>query len=53
MIRCAKSNDLRMTALGFPVFRYRLAAFTLSGAFGGLSGILLANEGAYISHAMM
>src|SRR5688500_6645504 len=37
VIRGAKSNDLRMTALGFPVFRYRLAAFTLSGAFGGLA----------------
>ena len=53
MIRGAKSNELRMTALGFPVFRYRLAAFILSGAFGGLAGILLANEGAYISPAMM
>ena len=53
VLRGAKSNDLRMTALGFPVFRYRLAAFTLSGAFGGLAGILLANEGAYISPAMM
>ncbi|WP_422000622.1 branched-chain amino acid ABC transporter permease [Reyranella sp.] len=53
VIRGARSNDLRMTALGFPVFRYRLAAFTLAGAFGGLAGILLANEGAYISPAMM
>ena len=53
VIRGAKSNDLRMTALGFPVFRYRLVAFTISGAFGGLAGILLANEGAYISPAMM
>jgi branched-chain amino acid transport system permease protein len=53
VIRGAKSNDLRMTALGFPVFRYRLAAFVLSGAFGGLAGVLLANEGAYISPAMM
>ena len=53
VIRGARSNELRMTALGFPVFRYRLAAFTLSGALGGLAGILLANEGAYISPAMM
>jgi branched-chain amino acid transport system permease protein len=53
VLRGAKSNELRMTALGFPVFRYRLAAFTISGALGGLSGILLANEGAYISPAMM
>src|SRR5216683_3051564 len=33
VIRGAKSNDLRMTALGFPVFRYRLAAVVLSVAF--------------------
>jgi len=53
VIRGAKSNELRMTALGFPVFRYRLAAFTIAGSLGGLSGILLANEGAYVSPAMM
>ena len=53
VIRGARSNDLRMTALGFPVFRYRLAAFTIAGALGGLAGILLANDGAYISPAMM
>ena len=53
VLRGAKSNELRMTALGFPVFRYRLAAFVISGAFGGLAGVLLANEGAYVSPAMM
>jgi len=53
VLRGARSNDQRMTALGFPVFRYRLAAFVISGALGGLSGILLANEGAYVSPAMM
>lgn len=53
VLRGAKSNELRMNALGFPVFRYRLAAFVVAGAFGGLAGILLANEGAYVSPAMM
>jgi branched-chain amino acid transport system permease protein len=53
VIRGAKSNELRMQALGFPVFRHRLAAFTIAGAFGGLSGVLLANHDAYISPAMM
>ena len=53
VLRGSKSNELRMTALGFPVFHYRLVAFVISGAFGGLAGILLANEGAYISPAMM
>jgi branched-chain amino acid transport system permease protein len=53
VLRGARSNEQRMMALGFPVFRYRLVALVLSGAFGGLSGVLLANEGAYISPAMM
>lgn len=53
VLRGAKSNEMRMMALGFPVFRYRLVAFVISGAFGGLAGILLANEGAYVSPAMM
>jgi branched-chain amino acid transport system permease protein len=53
VLRGARSNELRMTALGFPVFRYRLAAFAIAGAFGALAGILLANDGAYVSPAMM
>ncbi len=53
VLRGAKSNEQRMMALGFPVFRYRLVALVLSGSFGGLAGILLANEGAYVSPAMM
>ena len=53
VLRGARSNEQRMTALGFPVFQYRLAALVISGAFGGLSGALLANEGAYVSPAMM
>jgi len=53
VLRGARSNELRMTALGFPVFHYRLVACIIAGAFGGLAGILLANEGAYVSPAMM
>ncbi|MBV8392457.1 MAG: branched-chain amino acid ABC transporter permease [Alphaproteobacteria bacterium] len=53
VLRGARSNEQRMTALGFPVFRYRLVAFAISGALGALSGILLGNEGAYVSPAMM
>jgi branched-chain amino acid transport system permease protein len=31
-------NEHRMQALGFDVYRYKLAAFTLSGAIAGLAG---------------
>lgn len=53
VLRGAKSNEQRMLALGFPVFRYRLAAFVISGTVGGLAGLLLANHDSYVSPAMM
>ena len=53
VIRGAKSNETRMLALGFPVFRYRLTAFTIAGAFCGLAGALMANQAAFVSPAMM
>ncbi len=43
VIRGAKDNDERLQALGFATYRYRLAAFVLSGAVTGLAGALLAN----------
>ena len=37
-----RENEHRMEAIGFPVFRYKLAAFTISGSLAGLSGYLFA-----------
>ncbi|HLO61476.1 MAG TPA: branched-chain amino acid ABC transporter permease [Azonexus sp.] len=42
-IQAIRENEMRMEALGYPVFRYRLVAFALGGAFAGLAGALLAN----------
>jgi branched-chain amino acid transport system permease protein len=42
-----------MAALGFAVFRYKLIAFTLAGALAGLAGALLANQGNFVSPALM
>jgi branched-chain amino acid transport system permease protein len=44
-----RDNEARMTALGYPVFRLRLAAFTLAGAIAGLSGSLLIMHNGFIS----
>ena len=52
VIRGAKSNEVRMLALGFPVFWYRLAAFVIAGAICGLAGALMANQAAFVSPAM-
>ena len=53
VIRGAKSNERRMHALGYPVFRYKLTAFTIVGAMGGLAGALLANEAEFVSPNVM
>jgi branched-chain amino acid transport system permease protein len=53
VIRGARSNERRMRAIGFPVFRYRLVCFVIAGALCGLAGALLANHTNFISPAMM
>ena len=42
-VQAIRENETRMEALGYPVFRYRLACFALGGAVAGLAGALLAN----------
>lgn len=37
-----RENEHRMEAIGFPVLRYKLAAFTLAGSLAGLAGYLFA-----------
>jgi branched-chain amino acid transport system permease protein len=48
-----RENETRMAALGYAVFRYKLVAFTLAGAIAGLAGALLANQGNFVSPALM
>ncbi len=48
----ARANAARTTALGFPVFRLRLAAYVLAGVLASLAGALMANFTAYVSPAM-
>jgi branched-chain amino acid transport system permease protein len=43
VVRGSHSNDARMQAIGFPTFRYRLAAFVIAGVVCGLAGFLLGN----------
>ena len=53
VIQGARSNERRMRAIGFPVFRYKLTCFVIAGALCGLAGALLANHTNFISPAMM
>lgn len=53
VLRGAAGNEPRMAALGFPVYRYRLAAFALAGAVAGLAGALLANQDTFVSPELL
>lgn len=52
-IQGARSNEVRMRAIGFPTYRYKLTCFVIAGTMCGLSGALLANHTDFVSPAMM
>ena len=53
VIQGARSNDTRMRAIGFPIYRYKLTCFVIAGTLCGLAGALLANQTDFVSPAMM
>ena len=46
-------NEHRMRAMGYGVFGYKLAAFTLAGAMAGLAGYLWGTQTGYINPELM
>lgn len=48
-----RDNETRMQALGYPVFRLKLAAFALAGGLAGLAGALLTTQNSFISPSVM
>lgn len=53
VLQAIRENETRMSAIGFPVLRFKLIAFTLSGAVAGLAGALLANQSGFVSPSLM
>ena len=53
VLRGCKSNERRMAALGFPTFRYKLAAYVMSAAVCVLAGVLLANLTRFVAPSYM
>jgi branched-chain amino acid transport system permease protein len=53
VIQGARSNDVRMRAIGFPTYRYKLVCFVIAGTLCGLSGALLANHNDFVSPSIM
>ncbi|THF63197.1 branched-chain amino acid ABC transporter permease [Pseudothauera nasutitermitis] len=52
-LRGIRDNETRMAALGYPVYRLKLAGFAAAGAVAGLAGGLLASHNAFVSPAIM
>jgi branched-chain amino acid transport system permease protein len=48
-----RANAARMRALGLPVWRYKAAAFGLSGAIAGLAGALAAQHTSFVSPGLL
>ena len=48
-----KSNEHRMQSLGYYTFRYKLGAFTLAGALGGLAGFLYAVLSGFVTPELL
>lgn len=42
-----RENERRMRSLGFPTYRYRLAAFVIAGAIAGIAGSMAAMSNGY------
>ncbi|MFW6324309.1 MAG: branched-chain amino acid ABC transporter permease [Desulfovibrionales bacterium] len=53
IIQGCRENESRMTALGVPTYRYKLACFVIAGAGAGLAGALMANQIGFISPGLM
>jgi len=53
VLRGARSNIRRMSALGFPVLRYQLVAYILASCVCGVAGLLLGNLARFASPAYM
>ncbi len=53
VLQAIGENEARMEAIGFPVYRYKLAAFVIAGAFAGLAGALIANQNGLVTPTLL
>ena len=49
VLRATRENALRVRAVGFDPYPYRLMAYVIAGAFGGMAGFLFANATEFVA----
>ena len=53
VLRASRENPVRMEAIGFNPFAFRLTAYVIAGMLCGIAGFLLANHAEFVSPAYM
>jgi branched-chain amino acid transport system permease protein len=53
VLRGLTDNEMRMQAIGFAPYPYRLTAYVIAGSICGLAGFLLGNQAEFVSPAYM
>jgi branched-chain amino acid transport system permease protein len=53
VIEAIRENETRAVALGYPVYRFQLLCFVISGAIAGLAGALIANQTGYVGPSLL
>jgi len=53
VIEAIRENETRASAIGYPVYRYQLTCFVISGAIAGLAGALIANQTNYVGPSLL
>jgi branched-chain amino acid transport system permease protein len=49
VLQAVRENEVRLEAIGYPVFRYKLVTFVIAGALASVAGALLANHTSMVS----
>ena len=53
VVEAIRENETRAAAVGYPVYRYQLLCFVISGAIAGLAGALIANQTSYVGPSLL
>jgi len=53
VLQAIRENEVRMIAIGFPTYRYKLLAFVMAGSVAGLGGAMVANLSGFVSPSLM